>query len=124
MPWILRWRTLAAFGSLLLSAGIYSQPGNGADQPSLPPQQQPAQDPVYQSSTVLRATTRLVVLDVVATGSDGAPEQNLKAEDFTVLENGKPQKISGFTFQHGNVVTQAALSANSQGFSNAPQFKN
>ena len=123
MPWILRWRTLAAFGSLLLSAGIYSQPGNGADQPSYSPQQ--AQDPVYQSSTVLRATTRLVVLDVVATDNNGAPEQDLKAEDFTVLENGKPQKIRGFNFEHGNVVTQAASGgASSQGFSNAPQFKN
>jgi VWFA-related protein len=56
---------------------------------------------VYQSQNVLRTNTRLVVLDVVATDSKGQPVPDLAAEDFTVLEDGKPQKISGFTFQRG-----------------------
>lgn len=79
---------------------------------------------VYQSSTVLRATTRLVVVDVVATDSKGEPVPNLKAEDFTVLEDGKPQKISGFSFQRGAAATQASGSSGGGGFSNVPQYKN
>jgi VWFA-related protein len=122
MPWLLRWRTLTTFSVVLLVIGIGSQPGNGSDQPPSSPQQ--TQTPVYESSTVLRATTRLVVVDVVATNNKGEPVPDLKAEDFTVLEDGKPQKISGFNFQRGNAATQAASSASSQGFSNTPQYKN
>lgn len=52
-----------------------------------------------QSQTVLRATTRLVILDVVATDEKGQPVADLKAEDFTVLEDGKPQQLIDFGFQ-------------------------
>lgn len=121
MPWFTRWRTLVPCGVLLLSLGTYSQPINGADLQSASPQAQPS---VYQSSTVLRATTRLVVVDVVATDSKGDPVPDLKAEDFTLLEDGKQQKISGFTFQKGNTATLVASTATVGGFGNAPQYKN
>ena len=55
---------------------------------------------VIQSNQTLRTNTRLVVVDVVATDSKGQPVPDLKASDFTVLEDGKPQKISGFNFEH------------------------
>ncbi|MGZ4900343.1 MAG: hypothetical protein ACXV8X_11860, partial [Candidatus Angelobacter sp.] len=76
--------------------GAYSQ-SNTADQPA--PSQQPASD-TYQSPTTLRTNTRLVVVDVVATDSKGQPVPDLKAADFTLLEDGKPQRISGFNFEH------------------------
>lgn len=38
----------------------------------------------------------LVVLDVVATDEQGNPVRGLKASDFTVLENGRPQPVSIF----------------------------
>lgn len=117
----MRWRTHALLIAVLLFVAIDSQSSEGADQQTSPPQNQ---SPVYQSSTVLRATTRLVVVDVVATNSKGEPVPDLKAEDFTVLEDGKPQKISGFTFQKGAPVAQASSSTASAGFSNAPQYKN
>jgi VWFA-related protein len=44
----------------------------------------------------IRANTRLVVVDVVVTDKKGHAVTNLKAEDFTVEENGKRQKISVF----------------------------
>jgi VWFA-related protein len=120
---VMWWRTLTTCSVLSLVIGTGSQPGVGPNQPSSSPQQ--TQTPVYESSTVLRATTRLVVVDVVATNSKGEPVPDLRAEDFTLLEDGKPQKISGFNFQRGNAATQAAAgSASSQGFSNAPQYKN
>lgn len=52
-----------------------------------------------QPETVLRANTRLVMVDVVATDSKGAPITDLKSEEFTVSEDGKRQKIGSFNFQ-------------------------
>jgi len=52
------------------------------------------------SATVIRATTRLVQLDVVVTDSSGhSPKDHLSEKDFTILEDGKPQKVSFFSFQ-------------------------
>src|SRR6266851_4494511 len=52
------------------------------------------------SSAVIRATTRLVQVDVVVTDSSGPPAKDrLSEKDFTILEDGKPQKISFFSFQ-------------------------
>src|SRR5208337_1817432 len=47
-------------------------------------------------SVTIRASTRLVLVDVVVTDKKGQPITGLKAEDFTVEENGKKQKISVF----------------------------
>lgn len=93
--------------SALCAMGTESQsPAPGAQ--SSPPQAAPAQQPgqpqqrrtVFESATVLRATTRLVVLDVVATNHKGEVITDLKAADFTLLEDGKPQEIAAFSFQH------------------------
>src|SRR5713226_10521907 len=52
------------------------------------------------STTVIRATTRLVQVDVVVTDSSGHPAKDrLTEKDFTILEDGKPQKVSYFSFQ-------------------------
>src|SRR5208337_2818796 len=47
-------------------------------------------------SVTIRANTRLVLVDVVVTDKKGQPITGLKAEDFTVEENGKKQKVSVF----------------------------
>ncbi len=58
------------------------------------------QQSTSDSSTVIRATTRLVQVDVVVTDSSGRPAKDrLSAKDFTILEDGKPQKVSFFSFQ-------------------------
>ncbi|HJT53167.1 MAG TPA: hypothetical protein VJ848_04910, partial [Candidatus Angelobacter sp.] len=85
---------------------------------------QNSQEGVYQSQEVLRANTRLVVVDVVATESKGQPVKDLRAQDFTVLENGTQQKISDFTFHHpgeSELLPQPKLAPNV--VSNAPQFR-
>jgi VWFA-related protein len=91
-----------------------------ADQPASIPQTLAQDSP---SPTVLRANTRLVVVDVVATNSKGEPVPDLKAEDFTVLEDGKPQRISSFSFKQHSKATQTAGGPAGGGFSNAPQYK-
>jgi VWFA-related protein len=63
-----------------------------------------AQAPASNASTAsgdgsvatFRATSRLVLVDVVVTDKKGAFIQDLKPGDFTVLEDGKPQRISAF----------------------------
>ena len=55
-------------------------------------QQQPA-------VTTFRAETSLVIVDVTVKDKSGKPIEDLKQSDFTLLEDGKPQKISVFEFQ-------------------------
>ena len=83
---------------------------------------------VYESATVLRAVTRLVVVDVVATNGKGEAVTDLKKEDFTILEDGKEQKLTAFTFQHppapGSVVTKQPVQELPPGvFSNVPKYR-
>lgn len=49
-----------------------------------------------QEQSVIRVNTRLVELDVVVRDKHG-PVANLTQDDFTVLDQGKPQKITSFT---------------------------
>jgi VWFA-related protein len=78
---------------------------------------------VEQSNTVLHTNTRLVVVDVVAT-KKGIQAAELKAEDFTLLEDGKPQKISGFTFQDANAVKITQLPQLPENIvTNTPRFQ-
>jgi VWFA-related protein len=84
----------------------------------------PSQD-VLHSDLTLHANTRLVVVDVVATDSKGHAVQDLKAEDFTLLEDGKPQKISGFTFEGPGTaaVRTEQVQLPPSVISNAPKFQ-
>jgi VWFA-related protein len=47
----------------------------------------------------ISTTTQLVVEDVLIKGKDGKPIPDLKASDFTITEDGKPQEIKVFEFQ-------------------------
>jgi len=59
---------------------------------------------------VLKSNTRLVVVDVVVRDNKGEFVSDLTEDDFKVLENGKPQKISGFSLQRAETsVVQTAL---------------
>lgn len=67
---------------------------------SLAAQQAPPATPApaaNQQPNVIRSTTRLVQISVIAQDGKGEPLTGLKKEDFTVLDEGKPQKISDFT---------------------------
>ncbi len=47
---------------------------------------------------VIHVNVNLVQMDAVVTDSHGNPVENLKPEDFEVLQDGKPQKITNFSF--------------------------
>jgi VWFA-related protein len=61
-------------------------------------------------SPTFRAGTRLVEVDVVAR-SNGAPATGLTEDDFTLLDNGKPQKIAFFSVQSGRVTAPPSAGA-------------
>jgi VWFA-related protein len=61
-------------------------------------QERPAQTPGQDLAT-FTSNTNLVVVDLYARDKSGKIITNLKKEDFTVLEDGKPQVISIFELQ-------------------------
>src|SRR5258708_34698338 len=79
---------------------------------------------VLHSDQTLRTNTRLVLVDVVVTDSKGQPVPDLKASDFTLLEDGKPQKISGFNFEHpGSAPAPVQVNLPPSVVTNAPKFQ-
>jgi VWFA-related protein len=56
--------------------------------------------------TTLRTDVRLTTVDVVVTDGKGNPVHGLKAEDFSVFEDKKGQKITSFE-EHGSLATTA-----------------
>ena len=69
-----------------------------ATQHSTVPTAQP--ETTLESATILKATTRLVMLDIVATDAHGHAIPDLESKDFTVLEDGKSQTIRAFGLQY------------------------
>ena len=62
-------------------------------------------------TSVFRTNTRLVQVNVVVHDKHSQPVADLKKEDFTVLEHGKPQQISLFLMNDaaGNAVSSSPL---------------
>jgi len=89
-----------------------------------PAQTQPAQ--AEGTAAILKVKTRLVVVDVIALDHKGVPVTDLKADDFVLQEENKPQKIRVFNFQQGPqgqpaVLAPATLPPNR--ITNIPRFK-
>ena len=97
--------------SLLLLPVRAQQPGtqnrpqtpNPPTQPEKSPPQRPEPDPQKKSpqtidqDDVVRITTNVVQIDAVVT-KDGKQVTDLKAEDFEIFEDKKPQKITNFSY--------------------------
>ncbi len=66
--------------------------------PPMPAQNQ-AQPQQGQQLYRFHASAELVLVNVVVRDRKGTPLKDLKREDFTVLEDGKPQKVSSFDFE-------------------------
>src|ERR1700678_409352 len=54
--------------------------------------------------TVIRVTVDLVRVDAVFTEAQGPHVTGLKPEDFEILEDGKPQKITHFSYVPGTAI--------------------
>jgi VWFA-related protein len=116
---------LAVFLLLILAGFSFAQ--NPATAPS---SNSPAQSSQSGEKETLRVSTRLVVVDVVATDKKGAPVSDLKPADFTVQEEGVEQPVQVFSFHQPGAEPPAASGPFAspgklpQGvYTNAPQFK-
>jgi VWFA-related protein len=69
----------------------------------------------------IRVTTHMVLVDVVVTDKQGKAVPNLHAEDFTLEENGKTQKIASVASPAEKFPTAAALPPGI--YSNRPQYR-
>ena len=78
--------------------------------PPLPAQEaKPAQQKLpSQALYRFKAESELVLVNVVARDKDGNPVRNLTKDDFTVLEDGKPQKIQSFDLEQTDLTPVAA----------------
>jgi VWFA-related protein len=86
---------------LLVTALSESQTATPSTPQASPQAAQPGSlpSPSPQPAAVVRVTTRLVLVDVVALDKKGSPLTDLKAEDFSLQEEGSDQKIKVFSFQ-------------------------
>ena len=87
--------TFAIFSALLLVVSLFLSPllsatPQSSSQPASSNQNTPP-------SQVIRTSTRLVQVNVVVQKKDGIPITGLKAADFSLLDNGRPQKIAFFS---------------------------
>ncbi|MBZ5541052.1 MAG: VWA domain-containing protein [Acidobacteriia bacterium] len=69
-------------------------------------QEQKAETP----APAVRAFVRLVLVDALVTDKDGKMVTGLGAPDFTVLEDGKPQKVTTVSFEQAAEVARALRS--------------
>jgi len=82
--------------------------------------QQPQTTKGDQGLYRLRVETELVLVNVVARDKQGKPVTDLKQEDFTLLEDGKAQRISSFDFENLDTAPLTTASGPSQQSTNGP----
>jgi VWFA-related protein len=89
-----RWRGLFCAATVALTAvSTAAQAGQ-----TTPPTPSPAPTNTV-GNLVLKKTSRLVVVTVIATDSHGKPVTDLAQNDFTIVEDGTPQDIKVFSFE-------------------------
>src|SRR6266511_4365948 len=80
--------------------GILLAAPQGTEQSPSLSSSQVQQAPAAQAP-VFRVSTRLVQVSVVVHDSHGQPVSDLKKEDFTITERGKPQEVRFFSVAAG-----------------------
>ncbi len=87
-----------SISTVLALAMISPATGQQTTPPTLPSGQATSQT-TATGTPKFTSNSNLVIVDVTAKDKQGMTVEGLKADDFTVLEDGKPQKISVFEFQ-------------------------
>jgi VWFA-related protein len=96
---------LAALAPPAAAGTRFARPGDGLAprrqaRPATPQQQRPSPAPPAEvdEDEVVRITTNLVQVDAVVLDKEGKQVTGLRVEDFEVLEDGKPQAITNFSY--------------------------
>ncbi|HEX8474563.1 MAG TPA: VWA domain-containing protein [Pyrinomonadaceae bacterium] len=100
----------------LLAAPLSAQQTPTTTTATMPPvAAAPSQDTAPQNATpedeVVRITSNLVQVDAVVLDKEGRQVTDLQAEDFEVLEDGKPQPITNFSYISTQLLRSPSPSA-------------
>src|SRR5580704_13119091 len=87
---------VAVVGAILASALIYT--GAAVAQTQEPAKPAATNDQAVATAPAIKTESRLVLVDAVVTDKKGKYLRDLKQDDFKVLEDGKEQAITSFTF--------------------------
>src|SRR5438477_7293329 len=109
-------RAFSVIAGIILLTAVAS-----AQTPAIPSAQNPVPEAI--SPETLKANTRLVVVDVIATNGKGQPISGLKQEDFRVFEDGKEQKISDLNFREPAKSASAPAPMAPNVYTNRPQLQ-
>ena len=96
-------RSRVLFAALLLVGRVIAQTDAASARTAAIPDSEKAD----VSAPVFHQNVRRVVVDVVVSDSDGKPVSGLTAADFSVSEDGKPQKIRFFDVHDFDVVSDS-----------------
>jgi VWFA-related protein len=83
--------------SLVLSVSLFGQ----TPKPSATP-------PVDEDDDVVKITTRLVQFDAIVTDKNGNHVKDLTVGDFEILQDGKPQEITNFSYVNTETPAQSS----------------
>ena len=83
----MHWKDVGLFFCL----GLMVAARGAGQEPKLEPQQVPAHSSQADERTILRVTSRLVIVDVVVLDKAGRPVGDLDRSQFEITENGVPQ---------------------------------
>ncbi len=86
-----------AHALLLAPARAQQTQAQKSPPPAKPPSASAQQNTPYEDE-VVRITSNLVQVDATVTDTRGKPVTDLRAEDFEVLEDGKPQHITNLSY--------------------------
>jgi VWFA-related protein len=84
------------------------------------PAQQPQSSKENPGLYKMRIESELVLVNVVARDKQGKPITDLKQSDFTLLEDGKPQRIASFDFENLDTKPLSASAGPAQQTTNGP----
>jgi len=79
-----------------------------------------AQTPADSPSVTIRSNVRLVQIDVIAKDKHGNPVSGLEAKDFTLLDDGVPQKVTRLSVERGAVESDSANTTPDAGKQHGP----
>jgi VWFA-related protein len=116
----MKFANAALLACCLLSAGAWAQTAGLPDKAPDKQQDGGFTTPALESGNtppqkVFKASTRLVVVDVVVTDKHGAPVQGLKREDFELMEGGHPQTLKVFEERKSQGIYTAAPTVKAEG---------
>ncbi len=95
---------LALLFAAALEAQVHPSDGESAAKPGA----------AARAAVVLRADTRLVQLNVVVENRKGRPIEDLKKEDFVLLDNGRPQDIALFERESATAPNSEAATSTAE----------